>query len=274
MDKNTKIGIGIVIACLVGTIIALAVLFANSKSDLSECKDSKSGIAALNEEYYVYPTEGFSNRLRVIMAFKTLQPKLNKKIKVYWDNKDCDNFLDIFQPIHNIDFVTPQSKYNYIGYESYPDILKKYGMSYSYNKEIDVYKNLKLLPKIQNIVDNFIRNNSLKDGISLHIRRTDHSKLAKNKGKYTTDEDFYNFIELFPSNTPIFLATDNLNTQLQFLDKYRGRIYVYKMIYPTKNLRQTSLKDSVIDIFICSKIKNFKGSGYSSFSDTIKILKN
>ena len=47
MDKNTKIGIGIVIACLVGIAIILAVLFANSKSDLSECRDSKSGIAAV-----------------------------------------------------------------------------------------------------------------------------------------------------------------------------------------------------------------------------------
>lgn len=108
----------------------------------------------------------------------------------------------------------------------------------------------------------------------MHVRRTDHSELAKQKGKYTSDKDFYDFIELFPSNTPIFLATDNFKTQKQFLDKYKGRIYVYKMIYPVESLRQTSLKDSIIDMFICSKIKNFKGSGYSSFSDTIKILKN
>ena len=35
----------------------------------------------LNEKYFIYPTKGVSNRLRVIMAFKTLQQKLKKKLK-------------------------------------------------------------------------------------------------------------------------------------------------------------------------------------------------
>ena len=31
--------------------------------------------------------------------------------------------------------------------------------------------------------------------IAVHIRRTDHVRLAQQNGKYTTDDEFYKFIE-------------------------------------------------------------------------------
>jgi len=77
-------------------------------------------------------------------------------------------------------------------------------------------------------VDNFITFNNIKNGISIHIRLTD---FATDKNR--TDiilapyEKWYKFIDSFPRNTPVFLATDNADTQNTFMSKYLN-IVVWK----------------------------------------------
>jgi len=75
---------------------------------------------------------------------------------------------------------------------------------------------------------------------------------------------------------PVYLAADNAETQRAFLGRHRGRARVGREIVArgTKTvLRQTPLSDAVADLFCCVAADVFKGSYYSSFSETIAHLR-
>jgi len=55
--------------------------------------------------------------------------------------------------------------------------------------------------------------------IAVHIRRTDHSKLAKKNNSFTNDKQFMTFINN-NKGLYLYLATDNRKTQNIFYKKY------------------------------------------------------
>lgn len=109
--------------------------------------------------------------------------------------------------------------------------------------------------------------------IAIHVRRTDHISLAKEKNKFTTDTTFFDFIDQHSKECPIFLATDNENTQAIFKKRYNDRLHWNTKIAQRKDLRQTSEENAVVDLFVCAHARYFLGSGYSSFTDTIQLLR-
>jgi hypothetical protein len=244
--------------------------------------------------FTIYPKAGLSNKLRVIFGWL----KCKDKIRVYWNvDQACNGkFTDIFEPIENVEIVETSltyglyinplytiidlffyyviypMKFDYYGFEDYKKIMEKNNIHYSLYEEKEIYKKLKIKSRLNNIVNEFIKKNNLQDGISLHVRRTDHVSLAQNSNNYSDDQEFFDFIDKFPNNTTIFLATDNLKTQEQFIERYGKRLFYYKKIKEGNNLRKTSLEDAVIDIFIAARIKNFKGSKHSSYSELIEVL--
>jgi hypothetical protein len=87
-------------------------------------------------------------------------------------------------------------------------------------------------------------------------------------------EQFFEFVENYP-NKKIYLATDNNETQEMFINKYgKDRIVYNVKIATSESIRQTSVKDAIIDLFACAQAFNFMGSGYSSFSGVIEKLVN
>lgn len=209
----------------------------------------------------IIPIEGLCNRLRVILSYFAKYNNIN----VYWgiDNKICyKHFNDIFENIHNINFLTSiPPKIDYKGYSSC--------------LPIDHFKNFYLLlfPK-KTIIDKIHSFINLLDlnYDACHIRRTDHTKLAIKHKCLTTDLEFINFIK--NSEKKVYVATDNKMTQ-DFLKKlFKDKIVFNDGITNNIELRKSSLEDALIDLIICSNAQNFKGSGYSSFSETINILKD
>ena len=79
----------------------------------------------------------------------------------------------------------------------------------------------------------------------------------------------------FDSNMNIYIATDDEKTYYKFKEKYSNRI---KFNFPEKNnkrsLRQTSLEDAIIDMYVCSFSKYYMGTKRSSFSRVIKLIKD
>ena len=112
-----------------------------------------------------------------------------------------------------------------------------------------------------------------KNYISVHIRRTDHIKYATQNNHFTTDEDFYNYIDKFDINKNIYIATDNEITYNDFKKKYSNRIKFDYHIVNKDSFRQTSLHDAIVDLYMCVYADDFMGSGYSSFSHLINILR-
>ena len=223
----------------------------------------------------IKPTGGLCNRLRCIFRFLPVIKEENKRLVVLWiENGECPGFyLDYFEELENVTFIQNPTS----------EELKKYKIDYEghgmngkfRNKEAKYlecnYYDLKLKPyMIEQIEKNIEMLEN--DYIACHIRRTDHSSLAKKNNVYTSDKEFYDYIDNSKAKN-VYVATDNRKTQDMMLSKYQGKIKVMKLIDENQGLRQTTLEDSIIDLFMCINAKEFKGSGWSSFSGTIDKIR-
>ena len=128
------------------------------------------------------------------------------------------------------------------------------------------------------------------------MRRTDHSELAKKNKQYTTDSEFQKFLRENDTGY-LYLAADNYRTQEKYLQEYSERIKsinlvardieidsglsVLKLIIEVfrhrnrsrRELRNTSLEDAIIDLYMCVYANKFMGFGYSSFSNFITYMR-
>jgi hypothetical protein len=224
----------------------------------------------INEPYItVFAMGGLNNKLRVLLSYLYKANQEGKKLKVYWNIGDnCpDKFENLFEPISNVTIIYTKTtndeeneKYDFKINASYND---------DYIKD-NYYSLLKPLPLIQNKID-IIKQKLGKEYIACHIRRTDaltHSIYSK----YIKDDNEYiNFINEYPKDLKIYIATDCRNTQKKFINIYGDRM-IYKKIEDNDNLRQTSLQDAVKDIYVCVGAKYFMRS-FGSFSDTITYIR-
>ena len=211
----------------------------------------------------IKPTGGLGNMLRCIFSFYEYTKSINTELNVIWiKTAACPGyFLDNFEPIVGINFISNSA-----------DIEIDYWGSGHKDNIAPNYSCLKVLPHIKEIIKNrtkILENNY----ISIHIRRTDHIGWAKHNNRFTTDEDFVNFIDKQDINKNIYIATDNKETYDIFKQKYSDRIKLDYHETNIDNLRKTSLEDAIIDIYMCVYSEKFMGSGWSSFSVAIDRLR-
>lgn len=189
---------------------------------------------------------------------------------IWKSNNYCPGyFLDYFKPLKNAEFYKNNDNSFEINYEGY-------NWYENYNPyQMFIYENLKLKPNLEKRIKKKI--SKIGKYIAIHVRRTDHTATFINKekvkDKLTTDKEFIDFINQ-NKNYKIYLATDNKDTQDFYINKFKKIIFYNKKIIKTSNLRQTSLKDSIIDMYMCINAEKFKGSYRSSFSGFIKQNRN
>lgn len=206
----------------------------------------------------ILPIGGLCNRFRVILSF--LQS--NKEINVYWEELDdiCnEHFLKVFKPHPRINFLsTKPLEYNYLGFHGnvnnpmlYLDIIPQ-----DYVKDkINFYLN-KLGTKFN----------------TCHIRRTDHIPIQKSTNSFIPDEIYFNFIKKSPFK--VYLATDNIDTQKTYKEKFGDKIILNEEISENGLQRKSTLDNAYIDLVICSLGKMFLGSSkWSTFTNTIDIFR-
>ena len=176
---------------------------------------------------------------------------------VWINNSDCYGcYLDYFEPIPGVTICKTKIKNTiYVGGTCQSD----FRPDYTY---------LKLLPFMKKLIIQRQNEIGLKYS-AVHIRRTDCIELAKNNFRFTTDEQFYSFLD--KQENKIYIATDNEKTYVQFKERYNVPLNYHNTI--PNSLRHTSLQDSIIDIYICVESEDFMGSGWSSFSDFIYELR-
>jgi hypothetical protein len=216
--------------------------------------------------YVIQPGGGLCNYLRVVFSYLQHCKATGKQLIVIWrPSHHCPGFfLDYFQPIPNVEFLpanTHGRTIDYDGCSPHPE----------WRPEVhDNYGDLKLLPALQAEIDVFVSENG--PYVAAHVRRTDHSTMAKENQAYTEDDAFTTFFaEHHPMN--IYIATDNRDSQDLFVSQFQGRVKGLSLITPTHSLRQTNLKSAIKDLFLCIHATNFKGSGYSSFTDVIQAVR-
>jgi hypothetical protein len=110
----------------------------------------------------------------------------------------------------------------------------------------------------------------------VHVRRTDLFT-ALPVEKHTRDAEFERFVDermLASDKCNIFVAADNAESQTKLSERCGSRGRVHKTIRPSGALRQTALRDAVVDLFVCAAATDgFMGSHGSSFSDAIRSLR-
>ena len=211
----------------------------------------------------IKPIGGLCNCLGVIFSYYQYAQQNNKELVVIWiKTNPCPGFfLDYFEPVNNITFINNNDnnyEINYIGYSRHKDYLPN-------------YDKLKLKLEIKLIISeriNLLNNNY----IAVHIRRTDHIDYARKINKYTNDDVFINFINENLNDKNLYIATDNKETYDNFKNKYNNKVkFEYHETF--NNLRHTTLKDSIIDLFMCVYAQKFIGTSDSSFSILITNLR-
>lgn len=206
--------------------------------------------------------DGLCNRLRFIFSWrKQLELDNFLPLRVLWPlNKYCaDKYSDVFCDVPGIEFIYSNIdtyKVDHIGMYSINNFDKKYS---------DLYNLLNPHPKILSQI--YQLRQTLNKYNAVHIRRTDHISLAKSKKQYISNHFFEDYIKL--SLLPVYVATDDADTQTYFAKKYPTKVKIFKIIKPSSSLRQTNLEHSIIDLYMCIYAENFMPYSYSSFSDII-----
>ena len=207
----------------------------------------------------IRPTGGLCNRLRVVMSYyEDAMKKKEKLIVVWYQDINCNgNYTDFFSPLPNAEFI----------YKDYKGKIDYHGYSALYR--VTDYQRLKLLPimiKFVNEKRKILENNY----IAIHVRRTDHIEVAKKRNRYTSDEDFFQFIDKYKNDAKyLYIAADNKETYEMFQKKYPTLILFPYHEEVKGSKRNTSLHDAIIDLYMCVFSKHFQFSGQSSFSDVI-----
>jgi hypothetical protein len=206
----------------------------------------------------ILPIGGLCNRFRVILSFL----QFNKTINVYWEELDdiCnEHFLKIFKPIPEINFLTEKpSKYHYLGFNG---------------KITNPYLYYKIIPQdfVKEKINYYLR--KLGNNFNTcHIRRTDHVIIQQNTKSFIPDEVYIRFISISPYK--VFLATDNIKTQIKFKSLFPSKVILNEEISETESQRKSTLDNAYIDLVICSLGKNFLGSSkWSTFTTTINTFR-
>jgi len=245
-----------------------------------------------NNYMVVKVINGLCNRLQVIYSFLYYAKRLNKKLIVVWKKDEAcpDMYYKFFKKNKNIIFINKDHDFNYtyIGYKNIPKICKNIEninkneiisnkllqlcKHQKYKKKIfkSKYRILKLNRYMQNIINKNILQLNI-NYLAIHVRRTDilhyYNTISKDVNIVQYSE-YENFLDKYPDYN-IYIATDNLDTQLYFYNKYKDRIKVIQFIKRSDKMRQTSLKDSIIDLYMCINATHFMGSPRSTFTTFI-----
>jgi hypothetical protein len=113
---------------------------------------------------------------------------------------------------------------------------------------------------------------------AMHVRRTDHVRLAHMQGRYTTDAEFLQWAAERSPPLPIFLATDNGETRGIMQRSLGHRVTWQGSMMPSsaeqhEARRYNSLSDAVVDLFVCVGARDYMLSAHSSFSELVTHLR-
>lgn len=208
---------------------------------------------------------GLSNRLRVILSWRATFGDL----EVVWrpDGEIAGGrFLDAFEPLAGVTFVDE----GWCGTKTldpYPHAPDGWQRAYS---------ELRLLDRHEDTLANLQPD---ADYSAIHVRRTDHTALAMSTGQYTDDDAFRRWLRT--CEPTVYVATDNGTTQAAYLAMLSemGRDSIVAAHVPEHpdqdrgGRRNTTLTHCAIDLFACVRAKSFMGSGESSFTNLVHLLR-
>ena len=209
---------------------------------------------------------GLSNRLRVMAAYMYLaEVKFGgAHLAFLWDVNDAcpGHFLQIFDPIPNVIFSTNSSRYVLdknakIVFENSFAVFNwimqmnniprnKYGHPRWTTIEYNMYSRYYASKDIMSKVAAFVNEHNICNASAMHLRATDLSTALAKVNKKINIASYFAFVDSRPPDEPVFLLTDNPDTQRLFLDKYGAKkIIFYSLIAEVDQQRPIGLRNAV-----------------------------
>lgn len=185
--------------------------------------------------------EGLANRLRLLLSLMHASQVLHNNSHVFmvWDINDAcpGHFLQLYKPFKQVTFITSTSKKYFIANATmvYPPssmgirlFCDTYDIPYRFSLDVKLWAQLTPIQSIEDKVNAYVKENNICGITAMHIRKTDLEETLLHK-KRTNIVKFFNWVESQPPAEPVYMLTDNPNTQSLFLQKYGGaKIKVYK----------------------------------------------
>jgi hypothetical protein len=224
----------------------------------------------MSKPWTVVPMGGLANRIRSILSWRSS----HGPIEVLWARSTgvCRaRFLDVLEPLEGVTFgdIGDGPAQDYKGpcdvaptCSLAPDA--KPGWTESYME-------LRPLPPIQARID-AIKKTIGSPYYAIHARRTDHVTHAARFGHFTTNDELAKWIGI-RRMLPLYVATDCPDTLHWFRQRFDTRCNVEPKAVDGYDKRAQSLEDAVIDLWMCVGAREFRGSWFSSFSETIDVLR-
>ena len=184
-----------------------------------------------------------------------------------WDvNEACPgHFLQVFEPIPSVIFLTNSSRYVLdkkakIVYENSWAVFSwtlmmnnipksKFGQPSWGTIEYNMYSRFAPTREVMAKVDAFVQAHNICTASAMHLRVTDLAAHMARKRKNVNIHSYFAFVDSRPADEPVYLLTDNPDSQKLFLDKYGPqKIIVYSIIPPAEKQKPITLNnfDSVI----------------------------
>lgn len=277
---------------------------------------------------------GLANRLRVLAAYMGVAKyKFEDAHLVFiWEtNEACPgHFLSLFEPIPSVIFATNQSrfvldKHAKINYENsnavFPWIMQmnnipKHRFGHPTWGEIEYHMYSRYFPRREIMYQAlyYVEKYNICNASAMHIRQTDMALAVERKSngrKKMSIASYIRYVDSRPADEPVFLLTDNPQTQQFFLDKYGPqKILVASSMNESMNQlpmhvqrssdiahlllngkpltdstlpvgsgsikaedhRFTTLENTLLDVLIAAHAKDFKASIFSSLSELVHMF--
>lgn len=253
----------------------------------------------------VEPWGGLCNRVRVMKSAINLAKKIGQPVKVYWsvDSDLNSEFEQLFESCDLVELTNIHSSYDprmiigkkfskmYISQTvldqfnvGNPDKMEnekfeKYILTFLENPKNTVYIKtwndfyrigelgyawLKPVPHLMKQIED-IGAKVGKDGIGIHIRRTDNAEAISNSPTSLFIEKMEAEIAKNP-DVRFYLATDDEGEKKKLTEHFGDKVVVNPQCHLSRNSNQ-GMESAVIDLFCLANTSKIYGSFNSSFSD-------
>ena len=136
-----------------------------------------------------------------------------------------------------------------------------------------------LQPQIKQLLQVLIEQTN-KQFVAVHVRRTDHVKSAVEHDRHVTDQQYIDWLNQHVNDqTTRYVATDNQETFDIFHDRFhmnmiQHRFECLESIDSSASARHTSLEQSIVDMMMCVLADQFMGNSWSTFTYFIQQMRH
>lgn len=215
---------------------------------------------------------GFCCRLRQLLGFSQVCREHGWDLTFLWlSNHHCGRHGGEFEvegvQIVNIDSVSSEVPV-VPGICGFTEIVEAYDIERSPMLELEAYRRIRFAP---DVISSAGMASSAK--LAVHARTTDLPTIT---GVHLTAGDFIARIEDLASRHdvfPLFLATDSQEVQTSVRQRFGERNVIASTILRPGSLRQSTLRDAVVDLVACTMPPLFLGTHWSGYSFVIRTLR-